>query len=96
MNRAIRSSSLQIRDGGTEVDVKDLPVQNQSGHGCHTSLLSFGDAGFVTAQMDDLHLIAGWVQGPGDIVLSSDTDRTTGVVEGSLDFHKSVFSMVDV
>ncbi len=78
---------LQIREARTEVDVKDLSVQDQCGDRFDAEFFCFGEAAFVCTEMYDLDVKAVCVERTEQGLLGTDAHGTSGVVKDGFAFH---------
>ncbi len=69
------------------VDMVDLPVEDQSGHGLDACLFGFLKTGGVLAEVDDFQIEPDGVERVDEILFRVDTDRASGVIEDGFGFH---------
>jgi len=63
------------------VDVEGRPVDHEGGHGFHTGRLCVAQAAFLFREVDDLDIVPGGVEGPGDLLLGTLAHWAARVVE---------------
>ena len=77
-------SSLQVGDGGAEVDVIRLAVHDERGDRRNAGRFRLGDAAGRFTQVNDFHSVVLRVERLRELGLGVDADWTAGVVEGGL------------
>jgi len=82
---------FQRAKGGAEVDVVGLAVEDEGGHRFDAGVFRFRQTRLLFPEVDDLYIIASFVQCGGKVLFSGNTDRASSVVEDSLVFHTVCF-----
>src|SRR5690606_27148416 len=82
--RSYRLMSAQVRQGGAEIDVEGLTVDDEGRHRRHPHALGLRDAGLLFAEVDHLHRVAPGVERLDELLLGRYTDGAARMEEHSL------------
>jgi hypothetical protein len=72
------------------IDVEWVAVEDEGGNGFDSGAFGVGQARFVVAEMDNLHVEPITVQSLGDISFGIDANGATSMIEDSFCFHEPI------